>query len=53
MPAYKKMYFEMFLAAEDAISLLIAAQKKCEELYISEADRNETENGQGKSADGD
>jgi hypothetical protein len=32
---YKKMYFKMVSAMEDAIELLIKAQQDCEELYIS------------------
>lgn len=35
MPDYKEMYLTMVRASEDAISCLTAAQKKCEELYIS------------------
>lgn len=36
MPDYKKMYFTLFRATEQAINALIEAQRKCEELYISE-----------------
>ena len=35
MQDYKKMYHTMFKASEAAIELLIAAQRECEELYIS------------------
>ena len=35
MPDYKEMYLTMFRASEDAINTLIAAQQKCEELYLS------------------
>lgn len=35
MPAYKEMYLKMFGAFEDAISILIEAQRECEELYIA------------------
>ena len=35
MPDYKKMYHTMFKASEAAIELLIAAQRECEEMYIS------------------
>lgn len=35
MPDYKEMYLEMFRASEQAIKVLIAAQRKCEEHYIS------------------
>lgn len=34
MPDYKEMYFALFRATEQAIQLLIAAQRKCEEAYI-------------------
>lgn len=35
MPDYKEMYLKMFRASEQAVSILIAAQQACEELYIS------------------
>lgn len=35
MPDYKKMYLTMVDASENAIQTLIAAQRKCEELYMS------------------
>lgn len=35
MPDYKEMYLTMVRASEEAINLLIAAQKQCEELYLS------------------
>ena len=35
MPDYKKMYYELFRASEEAINLLIKAQQRCEELYLS------------------
>ena len=35
MTDYKKMYREMFIAATKAIEILIDAQQKCEEIYIS------------------
>lgn len=38
MPNYKKMYFTLFRATEQAINTLIEAQRECEELYISEAE---------------
>lgn len=34
MPDYKEMYLTLFRAAEQAVSTLIAAQQKCEELYM-------------------
>ena len=36
MSNYKEMYHIMFNATEQAINLLIYAQRKCEELYIGE-----------------
>ena len=38
MPDYKKMYFTLFKASEEAANLLIAAQRECEELYIASED---------------
>ena len=38
MPDYKEMYLTMVNASEDAINMLIAAQRKCEELYLSSPD---------------
>lgn len=35
MPDYEKMYHTMLKARWAAINLLIAAQRECEELYIS------------------
>ena len=35
MPDYKKMYIEMMRETENAINILIAAQRRCEEMYIS------------------
>ena len=38
MPDYKEMYLTLFRASEEAINLLIAAQRICEELYISQGE---------------
>ncbi len=38
MPDYKKLYLRMFRASEDAINLLIKAQRECEEACISPPD---------------
>ena len=38
MANYKEMYLTMMRAAEDAIRILIEAQRKCEELYLSAED---------------
>ena len=35
MPDYKEMYFKLFRATEKAMEILIAAQRECEEMYIS------------------
>ena len=34
-PDYKEMYFKMVRASENAINILIEAQRECEALYIS------------------
>ncbi len=36
MPDYKEMYLTMVRASEDAMNILIEAQRKCEEMHISE-----------------
>lgn len=40
MPDYKKMYLALFKASEEAVNLLIAAQRECEELYLSSPEAN-------------
>ncbi|MBR3751593.1 MAG: hypothetical protein IKK50_00500 [Ruminiclostridium sp.] len=35
MPDYKEMYLTLFRATEDAVRTLIAAQRACEEAYLS------------------
>lgn len=35
MADYRKMYLTLFKATEDAINLLIAAQRECEDQYVS------------------
>lgn len=35
MVDYKEMYKKMFQAAEQSVNILIAAQRECEEMYIS------------------
>lgn len=39
-PDYKEMYLTMCRASEEAINTIIAAQRKCEEMYISPKDEN-------------
>lgn len=36
MVDYQKLYHKMVNASEDAIQILIAAQRECEEIIISE-----------------
>ena len=35
IPDYKEMYLTLFRASEEALDILIAAQRKCEEMYLS------------------
>lgn len=39
---YRAMYHKMVNAAEDAINLLIKAQRECEEMYISTPQEEDT-----------
>lgn len=36
LPDYKEMYLTMVRASEDAMNILIEAQRKCEEFYIDD-----------------
>ncbi len=47
MPDYKALYHTLFHATEEAINLLIAAQRECEARYLA-AEEETSE----KSADG-
>lgn len=38
MPDYQELYYKLFRASEEAINILIAAQRECEKLYISSAE---------------
>lgn len=38
MPDYKEMYLTLVRASEEALDILIAAQRKCEEMYLSADD---------------
>lgn len=40
MSDYEEMYLTMLRASEEALRIIIEAQKKCEEMYISN-DENE------------
>lgn len=42
MPDYKELYLKMFRASEEAINLLIAAQRECENLYVSSSESDIT-----------
>ena len=35
MTDYKEMYLTLFRASEEALDILIAAQRKCEEMYLA------------------
>lgn len=39
MPDYKEMYLTLIRASEEALDILIAAQRKCEEMYLSAEER--------------
>ena len=41
MPNYEEMYHTMMRAAEEALRIIIEAQKKCEEMYIEQKDGEE------------
>ena len=34
-PDYKEMYLNLFRASEEALDILIAAQRRCEEMYLA------------------
>lgn len=38
MVDYKEMYYKMVRASEQAINILIAAQRECEKLYLASKD---------------
>ncbi|MBU5625768.1 hypothetical protein KQI82_02315 [Oscillibacter sp. MSJ-2] len=37
MPDYKKLYLDLMYSSEQAIRMLIEAQKRCEDAVLSEA----------------
>ncbi len=43
MPNYEEMYFKILRASEDAIRLLIRAQRECEEPYMSAPEEDSEE----------
>ena len=38
MPDYEEMYHTLMRASEEALRMIIEAQKKCEEIYVSQED---------------
>ena len=40
-PDYKELYLKMVRASEEAIRVLIAAQRECEKLYLSADEERE------------
>lgn len=43
MEEYREMYYAMVRASEDAINILVKAQRRCEEMYLT---AEETEPGE-------
>ena len=41
IPDYEKMYKQLVNATEDAIKILIEAQRNCEEMYIEDAENQD------------
>ena len=39
-PDYREMYLKMVRASENAINILIEAQRVCEEMYISSGEKS-------------
>lgn len=35
MSDYKEMYYKLFKASQEAIEIIVAAQKECEEIYTA------------------
>ena len=35
MPDYKEMYLKLFRASEQAVNIIIDAQRECEEMFLS------------------
>jgi len=40
MPDYKELYLTLMQGVEKSVEILIAAQRKCEDMYISSEDPN-------------
>ena len=45
MADYKQMYMTLLAATESAIDILIAAQRKCEDIYIETEESSDSEDG--------
>ena len=43
MADYKQMYLKLLNATENAMEMLIAAQRQCEELYIQTGEQTDSE----------
>lgn len=43
MADYKQMYLKLLNATENAMEMLIAAQRQCEELYIQTEEKADSE----------
>ena len=43
MADYKQMYLKLLNATENAMEMLIAAQRQCEELYIQTEEKSDSE----------
>lgn len=47
MADYKQMYMKLMDATENAMDILIAAQRQCEEIYIETEDPSDGEDARG------
>ena len=36
MTGYKEMYLQLFRVSEDAVNIIIKAQRECEKMYMSD-----------------
>ena len=56
MSNYKELYLKMFRASEEAVNILLEAQRECEELFISQPEPELTllrRSDEGKTSDVD
>lgn len=42
MADYKEMYLRLFRASEDAMDIIIKAQRECEELYMNDEEAQDS-----------